>query len=328
MKKTIVKFSAFILLFIALVFSAVGCRDIMASAKAKSPLTYLVIGIDDAAKNADIIMLVGCVPGENRLSFLQIPRDTYYNYGKGQNKINGVFSHCLNSGLSNKEALRAFSENIEDSFGVDISASFAITIDAFKQFVSSLGGVTVDMPYDYTFTNEKGEGAFTLSEGENLLSADMSETFIRYRRGYALGDLSRINAQKIFLRGMIKTVTNKRFTELAGALFSVRDKLYADCEITDILKMLVKKPGSNKDIACKFATLPGEAVMSENGISYFSVNRKNAREVLSLYFGASEFDKDKLLLNPESRAFYNVYYDENAEYFEYSDKDFDSIKLR
>ena len=39
--------------------------------------TYLVLGLDDAAQNADVIMLLSYIPCENRVSFVQIPRDTY-----------------------------------------------------------------------------------------------------------------------------------------------------------------------------------------------------------------------------------------------------------
>ena len=211
---------------------------------------------------------------------------------------------------------------------MDIDASFAITMTGFRNFVSSLGGVSVDMPYEYTFTDEHGDGGFTLPAGENLLSADKAETFIRYRRGYALGDLSRINAQKIFLKGMVKTVLKKRFADTMAAMLAIRNNLYTDCEITDILKLLLKKQGRNKEIAYKFVTLPGEAVIGDNGGSYFCANKKNSQEVLNRYFFSCEFDKKQILLNSANRVFHNAYYDENGSYSEYDGNSFDTIKLR
>ena len=328
MKKILFKFLAFVLLFSVLCLCVVSCRDIMVSAKEDIPLNYLVIGLDDAAGNSDIIILVSCTRSGDEITLLQIPRDTYFNYGGGQNKINGVFAAYRNSGMSEREALSAFSSDLENTLGIDITASFAVTIPAFKHFVSQIGGVSVDMPSEFTFTDEHGEGGFTLKAGENLLDADMAETFIRYRRTYALGDLSRINAQKIFFSGMIKKVTTTGFPRLAAAVFSVRENLYTDCKITDIAKMLVKKPSRNNEIKTRFVTLPGEAVMSGNGGSYFSVNKRNSEKVLRLYFASEEFDASGALLNSGDAAFYNVYYDENASYLEYNDSDLDSIKLR
>ena len=328
MKKTLFKFFGFITLFFLIIFSAVSCIEVMASAKEQKPLNYLVLGLDDAAQNADVIMLVSAAPGENELTFLQIPRDTFYNYGGGQNKINGVFSSYRNSGMSEREALSAFSDDLEDVFGIEINASFAVSLAGFRKFVTDIGGVTVDMPYDYTFTDERGDSGFTLGKGENLLDGDKAETFIRYRRGYALGDLSRINAQKIFLKGMIKTVTSTRFTKLASAVFSIRDSLYANCKTTDIIKILAKKPGRNNELACRFITLPGEALVSDGGVSYFCTNRKSSGEVLASYFGADIFDEFGKLHNISERAFSNVYYDENSTYLEYNDNNLDSIKLR
>lgn len=328
MKKTVFKFFAVVALSITLSLYALNSLEVMASAKDERPLNYLVIGLDDAAGNADIIILISTLPGTNELSFLQIPRDTYYSYGGGQNKINGVFASYRNSGMSEREALTAFSSDIENVFGIDITASFAVTLRAFRDFVTHIGGVRIDMPYEYSFTDEHGEGGFTLNEGENMLDGDMAETFIRYRRSYLLGDLSRMNAQKIFLKGMIKTVTSLRFAKLAKAVFAIRGNLYTNCKITDVSKLLVKKPGRNDELACRFITLPGEAVISSGGGSYFSANRKNSCEVLLRYFGSTEFDVDGLLLNSGEPAFYNVYFDESASYFEYNGNNLDSIKLR
>ena len=328
MKKILLKSLAVVLLFAAACLFVVSCRDVMASAREDTPLNYLVIGLDDAAGNSDIIMLLGVTRSGDKITVLQIPRDTYYAYGGGKNKINGVFAAYRATGMSEREALGAFSDDLENILGVDITASFAVTIPAFKRFVSQIGGVSVDMPCEFTFTDERGFGGFSLKAGENLLDADMAETFVRYRRTYALGDLSRINAQKIFFSGMLKKVTGLGFAKLAAAVLSIRENLYTDCDFSDIAKILVKKPGRKDEIAARFITLPGEAVMSEDGGSYFSVNRKNSEKVLRLYFASDSFDAAGALLKSGEPAFYNVYYDENASYLEYNDNDLDSIKLR
>ena len=127
---------------------------------------------------------------------------------------------------------------------------------------------------------------------------------------------------------MIKTVVQKRVWDITSAVFAIRDKLYTNCEITDIIKILAKKPGRSGEIRAKFITLPGEAVISASGGSYFSANRKNSSKLLSSYFGGDKFDTELLFLNDQEASFYNVYYDENADFTEYESLDLDSIKLR
>lgn len=328
MRKLFIKLTAALTCFLFAIIYAVGCTDVSVSAAESKTLTYLVVGLDDAAQNTDIIMLVGCDTVNGGLTFLQIPRDTYYSYGGGQNKINGVFAAYRNRGMSEREALGAFASDISECFGVDISASFAVTIDAFLKFVDKLGGVRINMPHSFTFTDEHGMDKVTLNEGENLLSADMSERFVRYRRGYSLGDLSRIDAQKIFFSGVVKTVLSKKAIELGKAACAARDSLYANCKFYDIVKILAKKPGRNKNLNCRFVTLPGEALLSDNGISYYCANRKNAGAVLLAYFSATDFDTQRDLLNKNSTAFYSAYFDENADYREYTDGSLADIKLK
>ena len=64
------------------------------------------------------------------------------------------------------------------------------------------------------------------------------------------------------------------------------------------------------------------------GISYYSVNSKNARCVLKKYFSSRGFDSEGAMLRRDEVAFYNVYYDENASYREYDDGNFGDIKLK
>ena len=328
MRKLIIKLSAALLSFILAVCYTVGCTYVSANAKESKVSTYLVVGLDDAAQNTDIIMLVGCNTENGSLTFLQVPRDTYYYYGKGQNKINGIFASYKNGGMSEKAALSSLSSDLSECFGVDIAASFAVTVDGFLKFVDRLGGIRIDMPHSFTFTDEHGNGAVTLNSGENLLDANMSERFVRYRRGYSLGDLSRIDAQKIFFSGVVKTVLSKSPVVLGKAAYAAKDSIYANCRFSDIVKILAKKPGRNQKMSCKFVTLPGEALVSDNGISYYCVNRKNAEAVLSESLFATDFDKERVLLNEKSVAFYNAYYDENADYRVYTDGSLGDIKLK
>ena len=51
-------------------------------------VTVLCLGLDDAAANTDVILLLTLDPERQTVSVLQIPRDTYFSSKTPQNKIN------------------------------------------------------------------------------------------------------------------------------------------------------------------------------------------------------------------------------------------------
>ena len=51
----------------------------------------LFFGLDDAAMNTDVICFASFDPENNTIAFVQLPRDTYYNFGGTQNKINQLY---------------------------------------------------------------------------------------------------------------------------------------------------------------------------------------------------------------------------------------------
>ena len=86
MKKTAV------LVLIALICSfTVGCAPRTNKASAnynKDKYVFLVAGFDEAAENTDVLFTVSYDADKSEARVAQIPRDTYFAFGKVQNKIN------------------------------------------------------------------------------------------------------------------------------------------------------------------------------------------------------------------------------------------------
>ena len=64
----------------------------------KSRYVYLVAGFDEVAENTDVLFTVSYDANTNTGYVAQIPRDTYYNFGKSQNKINQIYATLISEG--------------------------------------------------------------------------------------------------------------------------------------------------------------------------------------------------------------------------------------
>ena len=66
-----------VILILLLAVLSLAFGSIFARADADEQLTYLILGLDDANRNTDAIMLFSFNPSDNTFSVLQIPRDTF-----------------------------------------------------------------------------------------------------------------------------------------------------------------------------------------------------------------------------------------------------------
>lgn len=168
-----------------------------------STINLLVCGIDDDIDRnqslTDVIMLISIDFEKNSASILQIPRDTYVgqsiNTGSSW-KINSIYSHA-----SDKNGPQALAQYIAETFQIPIDHYLTITMDGFRRAVDSIGGVTIDIPYRIVF-----DSASILNPGVQTLNGTKSEWFVRYREGYAMGDLDRVKAQRIFVAALAQKV--------------------------------------------------------------------------------------------------------------------------
>jgi len=275
---------------------------------------YLLVGFDDAAENTDAIMLVRYNPEKHKAAVIQIPRDTYYNYGTKQNKINQIYPSNIALGKTKKESLAELSRVIENLFSIDICGFAGLTTDAFAGLVDSFGGIDIVLNNDIKLTDSNGSILMDLKKGTTHLTGEQAKTFVRFRKGYNLGDLSRMDAQKIFLSALFEKVKSGLGINTVINLFtSSKDGVVSSIKLNDILEILTKKSGRLSEIDVFYTTIPGESCVSANGISYFVCNKKSTNSLL-LYLGFlnENFDSEERLCNYEEESFMNIYFKEKV----------------
>ena len=305
MQKTVKVFA--VILIIAFV-SAVLVFGESVFATSPSRLTCLIAGFDDAAENTDVLSVVDFDFSGNIIRVIQIPRDTYFNFGKSQNKINQIFPSLRAEGASKQRALKSLTETVGEALAISIDGYAGITTRALCDAVTSLGGIYVDTEKDMTLYAVDGAPILQLKKGENLLSADQALTLVRYRSGYVRGDLDRLDAQKLFIHGLYKTIVrNGGYKTLAVTLLSL-DGITTNISLAQVVPRIGRVPNIS-GMTVDVNTLAGAAVQNDRGIWYYSLNRRGAIEMLSGFstFNAEAFDKKRSFLKDDDKNFSNIY---------------------
>ena len=289
-------------------------ESVYTSASSDSVYTYLVLGFDDKGENTDSILIMSYNSALNSFSLMQIPRDTYFKVGNGRTKINLLYGYYRSLGLSKEDALRYTCDVVSEALGIAIRGYASFTPDAFSRFIDALGGVRLNLSDDTAERfNSIGMGLHFVT-GENFLNGTDALHFVRFREGYALADITRLDAQKIFLRAMISAVKQSMSPGVIYKIIrSAGDGFLSNIKITELLKLTIKYRKKINDISYSFFTSPGKTVRDDSSIWYYSLNMPEITKLFCKYGFEirSEFDPNGVLLNSESKDFVDIYYSED-----------------
>ena len=269
---------------------------------------FLVVGVDDASENTDVISVVRVDTNGGKASFLQIPRDTYCSLDIYQQKINHIFSVARAEGANREEAVLRLREFLSGALSVRIDGHILIDSKSFLNLVSAIGGIDVKVDNELTLY-DGSKPVLTLLKGENHLDPESAMILVRHRAGYLRGDIERLEMQRIFVSGLFNTLLNKvglsDMMRVASAL--------KECETDIPVKSLISIFSNRKAFAGSApigTILPGEAIKGKNGVWYYVLNRRMCDELLvgSFEIKSGLFDKDKHFLNESDDDFKNIYY--------------------
>lgn len=261
--------------------------------------TCLVLGLDDAACNTDLVLLARYDALKKRCILLQIPRDTYLENGVGHPKLNHIYAACIAAGQSAEEAARQTANTLADALGITVDVCVALRPSALSRAVDEMGGVPIDIPFDMTYEDSAQNLLIRLPAGERILTGEEAVQFVRYRSSYVQGDLGRIDAQKLFLASFLKTASEKMTPAFLFSVFcSTANDLAVYGNVISLFPTVISLLQNPKDTQILFASMPGEATRYEkdSGAWYFVINCEASKALLSEYFGidGDAFDTRKL----------------------------------
>ena len=171
----------------------------------------------------------------------------------------------------------------------------------------------MDVPDDMYYSDPGQDLLINLKKGYQLLDGAKSEQFVRFRYGYAEGDVGRVNAQKLFLAALLKqakqSINISSISKIAGIAL---DNITTDIKLAD--SVYFAKNLLTVDLSkVSMMTMPGRS--ANNGLSYYVMYRNAALETVNKYLNVyniditnTNFDKNTVFCSPEQDNIYNVYY--------------------
>ena len=242
-------------------------------------INVLMVGVDKGGMRTDVMILGNLNLDTQKITMMQIPRDTYV---KGNKRYDKKINSAYASGID------VMFREVEIVTGVRIDKYVKVDTSQFREIIDTIGGVEYDVPINMNYDDPVQDLHIHLSKGKQVLDGDKAEQFVRFRKnnngsGYARGDIERLDAQKGFIKATIKQLFSFKNTMQIPKLVSVFKKMVetniANADLVSYAPHIFKIPHENIEII----TMPGEAQMIGDG-SYFVVDKSETSELVNKYF--------------------------------------------
>lgn len=246
-------------------------------------IVFLMMGVDsNDMKNyrgirTDTLMLFKVNFDTGKIDILSLPRDTRVLVRGKEDKLN----HAHSYGGTNLTI-----RTVEDFLGIDLNYYVKVDYKAVKTIVDAIGGVEIDVPQRMKYKDPTANPPLNIDimPGLQVLDGQQAHDFLRFRSGYADGDLGRIKAQQYFMKELIKqTLQPKNILKLPKLV-----ETYFEYVETNIpFKLILKGVGAARNIDTEninTATITGTN-KKINGISYLIYDREATEALVEEMFG-------------------------------------------
>ncbi|MBM7661603.1 LCP family protein required for cell wall assembly [Bacillus mesophilus] len=228
------------------------------------PVSVLILGVEDYSGEydrgrSDTLIVATFNPTDQTLKMLSIPRDTRVEIPDYKmDKINHAYS------LGDKELTI---DTVEEFLEIPIDYYVTVNFQGFINIVDELGGVTVDVPFDFDDINGKRE-TFYFEEGEMTLSGEAALVYARMRKKDPRGDFGRNDRQKQIVSAVIdKLSTTTALTKIDDIVLEIGNNVETNVKLGEAITFRQKYKDFNSS---KIETLNIEGYdFYQDNIYYF-----------------------------------------------------------
>lgn len=250
----------------------------------------LLIGVDsrkDELKGrADSLMLFSINHDSGQVDMVTIPRDMYVPIvGKDmKDKINHSFA------FGGKDMTIA---TVESFLNTTIDHYVVFNFHGFVGIVDALGGVEVDVPFDFSEKDSKDRpNAIKLEAGIQTLNGEEALAFARMRKQDPKGDVGRGERQQQVIEAIIDELKSVKSIGTYLDIFSaVKKSTETDVGLTDIPSLV---PIIHNVQSVNRISIKGKGTYIQ-GIYYMIPDEKHVNEVQALLNNQDSLDNDTIV---------------------------------
>ena len=209
----------------------------------KEPFTLLIMGIEDYATDGqngrtDSLMFATVNPKTKKISLMSIPRDSRVPIvGKNkEDKINAAHAYG-----GEEMAIKT----VEGFLKVPVDHYIKIDFQGFKGIVDAVGGVTVDVPFDFWERSDVDYyKKIHFKQGQQNLNGEEALAYVRMRKQDPNGDYGRAARQRQLLAAVAQKLNSTSTVFKIKDLTAVVGKyIKTDIPISDGLALYNKLSG-------------------------------------------------------------------------------------
>jgi len=276
-----------------------GTGAIIGRDEKKDDITYfLCVGFDETESLTDVLMVVAFFKEEKTMKIISIPRDTYIGPEIITGKINAVYGHAT-SPYPQKKDIRNLVSYINTNIGLPIDYYITINLKGFRKVVDAVGGIPIYIPNDMY---DPAGSWMVFKKGQYTLNGQQAEYFVRFRHGYANGDLGRESAQKLFLAAFMKKMQTLSKSKVLSLVTGEMMK-YVKTDLTVSEMIYYAEMVYGMDLSdVKTFVVPGTPFTSkykENyGLSCYAIDKTALIDLLNTEFVSEGNEIDPTIVNP------------------------------
>lgn len=244
----------------------------------------LLAGTDAEGTRTDTMMLLYLdLPGRS-MRLLSLPRDTMVNRDNPVPKLNGAYAAngWRNGEFDSALGMDVLMDYAKDLVGYRPDGYMLIDLDCFIELVDLMGGVDYDVPMAMHYEDPYQDLYIDLPQGQQHLNGEQAMWLVRFRSGYAMADLERVNVQRSFLSEAARQWTSVwKLYKLPFALGLLSKHTITDLSVSELAWVAKAVALCRSDFESD--TLPGTPETVNGGAYYVEDVRKAAALVNEKY---------------------------------------------
>ncbi|MFC4077059.1 LCP family protein [Salinithrix halophila] len=205
------------------------------------PFTVLLVGTDvksAKAKNwrSDTMIVAAVNPKKKSIKMVSVPRDTYAEIANS-NGVKTKLNAAPYYGTQNRVGpMTNTVQTLENYLNIPIDYYVKINFSGFIQVVDALGGVDVDVPFN--FNMRLFYKWYTFKQGPTHLDGHEALAYVRMRKSDPRGDAGRNERQREVVQNLMsQAVSLNSVSKIDDVLKAVGDNVSHNMKVSEMYKL-------------------------------------------------------------------------------------------